>query len=279
MKIQHDFHVHTKRSLCSDGTGLVKDYLEQFRKNGIHKVGFADHFWEGTPIEKITESKGVRNFYTVQNFAHVADIREEIAALTPEEKEGMTIYFGCECEYDPYARDLAITEEYAEQFDMIIVPNSHTHMMMPKSYYEPYEKHKEFMMQAYMDVINSKLGRYVTSMAHPFEAVCCPYDYNILINMITDDEFRRMFDATAEKGIAIEVNVASLFGKTPEEIEREAVMRMYRLAKECGCKFTFGSDAHEVLGHIDFANAAAANSTLIADLLELTEDDLHPLAR
>ena len=51
-------------------------------------------------------------------------------------------------------------------------------------------------------------------------------------------------------------------------------MRMFRLAKECGCKFTFGSDAHEVIGHYNYSNA-----DLVADMLELKEDDLHPLAR
>ena len=274
MKIQHDFHVHTRRSLCSDGTAYVKDYLTHFREQGINKVGFTDHFWEGTPIDMITESKGVRNFYTVQNFNYVATIREEIAALSPEEKEGMTIYFGCECDYDPYAHGPAITEAYAEQFDLIIVPNSHTHMIMPKECYHPYEKHKDFMVQAYMDTINSSLSKYITSMAHPFEAVACPYDNSILGDMITDDEFRYMFDATAKKEIAIEVNVADMRKKTPQEIEDSSIMRMFRLAKECGCKFTFGSDAHEIKGHYNYSNA-----DLVADMLGLKEEDLHPLAR
>lgn len=275
MKIQHDFHVHTKRSLCADQEVTVKDYLEVMRKNGISKVGFSDHFWAGTPIEKISEDKDVREFYTIQNFAHVKTIREEIAALSEEDKDGMKIYFGCECEYDPYVGDLAITEEYAEQFEFVIVPNSHTHMMMPKTFYQPYEKHKEFMIEAYMNVIHSPLSRYVTSMAHPFEAVCCPYDNRILMDMITDDEFRRMFSATAEKGIAVEINIAGIREKTPEEIADDPVIRMYRLAKECGCKFTFGSDSHRT----GLYDTYSCRADLVAGILKLREADLHPLVR
>ena len=86
---------------------------------------------------------------------------------------------------------------------------------MPRDCFEPYQKHVDYMIQAYLDIINSKVNKYITAVAHPFEAVCCPYDNEILINMISDDTFKRLFDETAEKGIAFEINVASPTPSTP----------------------------------------------------------------
>ena len=114
-------------------------------------------------------------------------------------------------------------------------------------------------------------------MAHPFEAVACPYDRWILTDMIPDDRYRRLFAKTAEKGIAVEINGSCFIehAKTsPEEIRNSSSMRVFRLAKEEGCKFIFGSDAHSV-SYYGFYGSM----DIIADLLGLTEDDLAPIAR
>lgn len=81
-------------------------------------------------------------------------------------------------------------------------------------------------------------------MAHPFDAVCCPYDIQVLYKMIPDDVFKELFDATAEKGIAVEINTSCFKGITKENFEQFGAMRMFRIAREMGCKFTFGSDSH-----------------------------------
>ena len=45
----------------------------------------------------------------------------------------------------------------------------------------------------------------------------------------------------AEVGVGIEINSCSMM-YTPEE--EGDILRIYRIAKECGCKFYCGSDAH-----------------------------------
>ena len=60
----------------------------------------------------------------------------------------------------------------------------------------------------------------------------------------------------------------------PEEIANLEEMRLYRIAKDEGCLFTFGSDSHDDQAHKYYSNA-----TLVANLLNLTENDLHPLVR
>lgn len=263
MQIRHDFHIHTHLSRCAKETATVEGYLDHAKRLGLRKLGFSDHFWD----EKI---EGANTFYQPQNLAHVLSLKPTLEAAAAE---GIQLFFGCETEYDPVHHGVAITEETAEQFDFILVPNSHTHMMMPKDFYQPYEKHIEFMINAFHEILDSPVSRYITAIAHPFEAVACPYDKTILIDMISDDTFKRLFSKSAEKNVAFEINVSSMLHKTPEQIESAPQMRMFRIARDCGCKFIFGSDAHGMQSHSRYENA-----TLVANLLALTPDDIVNIA-
>ena len=265
MKITHDFHVHTNLSLCAKPTATLEGYLETAKKLGLTKLGISNHFWDAA-------IPGANDFYVPQDYDHVASLRP---AIEKADVPGLRVYFGCECEYDPWRHGVACTEEVAERFEYMLVPNSHTHMMMPKEYYHPYEKHAEFMLAAFEEIVDCPLSKYVTAMAHPFEAVACPYDNEILIDLIPDDRYRRLFAKAAGKGIAFEINISSMVKKTPEEVEKASVIRLFRLAKEEGCKFLFGSDIHNVPENL----APFKNAELVADLLSLTEEDLAPIAR
>ena len=237
--------------------------MEIAKNIGLTHLGFSNHFWD----EKIP---GATPFYVSQNFSHLLRLKPELACRADPH---IKLYFGCETEYDPIRRDVTITEKTAQQLDFILVPNSHTHLVMPRDFYQPYQKHVDFMIQAYEDILSSSVYRYITAIAHPFEAVGCPYDYTILIDMISDDCFKRLFSQTAERGIAIEINVDSMHTKTKEEIAACSQMRMFQIAKECGCRFLFGSDAHNSKAHDSYAHA-----DLVAELLELDESDILEIA-
>ena len=198
-------------------------------------------------------------------------LKEELKTL---DNKGVRIYFGAEAEFHP-VYGVALTEENAEKFDYIIVPNSHTHMTMDKSLYEPYQKHVDFMVEAYKKILKSPVSRYILSMAHPFDAVCCPYDIQVLYKMIPDDVFKELFDATAEKGIAVEINTSCFKGITKENFEQFGAMRMFRIAREMGCKFTFGSDSHSETGHDTYMQ----DSKTIIDCLDIKVNDLAEMVR
>ncbi len=267
MKINHDFHIHTDLSICANETATLENYIRIAGDLGLKKIGIANHFWD-------SEIDGAFDFYKIQDFEHISKLRPEIEKNS---SNSLKIYFGTEAEYDPKHRDVSVTEEVAEQLDFLIVPNSHTHITMPKEFYEPYEKHIEYMIQAYEDIINSKVSKYITAVAHPFCAVCCPYDREQLINIISDDTFKRLFEKTANKGIAFELNVDYMakFKKSYEEIAEAAHMRMFRLAKESGCKFIFGSDAHSTTEHQTYEYLTKT----FVELLGLKEDDIAEIAR
>lgn len=266
MKVKHDFHIHTDLSICANETATLENYLRIAKELGLNKIGISNHFWD-------SRIDGAFDFYKTQDFEHISKLKPEIEKASSDE---LKIYFGGEAEYDPKHHDVSVTEEVAEQLDFLLVPNSHTHITMPKDFYEPYQKHIDFMIRAYEDIINSNISRYITAVAHPFCAICCPYDREILINMISDDTFKRLFDKTANRGIAFELNIDYLnkFKSNYEEMETAAHIRMYRLAKECGCKFIFGSDAHGTKEHERYDIAQ-----FLADLLELRESDIAEIAK
>ena len=270
MIIDHDFHIHTTLSLCAhDDTATVENYVRRAKDLGLRKLGFSNHMWDSSA----RPASG--NFYEVQDYAHVAQLRSEIDRCSAE--SGVDLYFGCEVEYDPIRRDIALTERTAQAFDYILVPNSHTHMMMPEEYYEPKARHAQFMFDAFMDIVTSPLAKYVTAVAHPFSAVCCPYDRRLLYPLISEKQYREAFVCAREHDIAIELNISGYTEYGIREIVQDPTIRMFRIAKECGCKFIFGSDAH----------SAAAGEThdfwwiayILAELLELKEADLTEIVR
>lgn len=264
MKIQHDFHIHTHLSACGQDSATLEHYLAAAKKLGLKKLGFSDHF-------AATNIPGARGFYGMHPFEHNAQLEPQLRELDSPE---LKLYFGCETEYHTPLREVGLTEEEAEKFDFVLVPNSHTHMIMPKDLIDQPQKHAEFMVQAYQDILNSKINRYITAMAHPFDVCCYPHDKNLLFTLISDDQYKYLFDQTAEKNIAFEINVAYAQGMTSEQIEVDPHFHMFRLAKECGCKFLFGSDSHDNKAHDFYENAS-----IIATMLDLKDDDIFELCR
>ena len=268
MKITSDLHIHTRLSSCAKPEATVEYYMNKAREIGLKTLGFTDHLWDSA-------IPNANKFYVPQDFAHISRIRAELDAA---DKTGIDrILFGAEGEYDPWRHGVALTPEVAEQLEILLVPNSHTHMMMPKDYYEPPRRHAEFMLEAFYDIVNSEVSKHITAIPHPFCAVCCAkyYPTAVPISTITDDEFKACFSLSAEKGIALEINPCYFNKKTVEELSSgNELIRMYRLAKEVGSLFTVGLDSHSMTGHAAFDSIYP-----VIEVLGLTENDLHPLAR
>lgn len=265
MLITHDFHTHTVYSSDTGSSATYDLYLARARELGITHLGFAEHFWDDS-IE------GSFPFYKILTRERMMRARQEFENYKSDD---IRLFFGCEVEYDPVHKAPALTEQTAEQFDFVLVPHSHSHETMPKEYYDDPKKHCDFLLEAYNNIIDSSVSRYITAMAHPFGLVRCPYPCSVLIDMVSDDTFKRMFDKTAQKGIAVEINTGAIFQKDPsvEPLKQSPYLRLFRLAKECGCKFLFGSDSHgsHRMYIMDHANA-------VCNMLELTKDDIASIA-
>lgn len=268
MVITHDFHIHTNLSLCASREATLDMYAEKCKEFGIKKMAITDHMWDHNipdwPLDR-------DNFYPIQSEEYVLASKKKVEEAN---KRGANFLFGCEAEYSYKHRKPAITPEIAEQMEVVLVPNSHTHKAMPSEFYNPPRRHAEFMLDAFMDIVNSDVAKYITAIPHPFMAVACPYGDRSLLSEITDDEFKRCFSSAAEKGIALELNPNYIKDKTLSEVYSDPIFRMFSIGKECGCKFTIGTDAHSSEGMDNFALAY-----LMCSVLGLTEDDFHPLTK
>ncbi|MBR3928373.1 MAG: PHP domain-containing protein [Clostridia bacterium] len=264
MKITQDLHMHTHLSSCAKPEATLEAYIRQAAELGLDTLGIADHLWD----DKIPlgDEDYWRPFYSPQNLSHVLKAREEIKSV---DAKGLRILFGAEAEYDPVRCDIALSDEAGEILDFVLIPNSHTHMMMPKSLYEPYQAHADFMVKATHEILKSARAKYITALAHPFDAVACPYDKSLLYPLISRSEYEDIFLEAKEKSIAIEINTSPFLNKTDEEIKRNPKWQFFAIAKECGCRFTFGSDCHHPASQRNILAARA-----IAEVLSLTDNDI-----
>ena len=270
MLVRQDLHIHTYLSPCANATATAAHYVEKAKALHLDTIAITDHMWD----PKISIAYGDAEWYHSYHLTpeHIARARADAEAVP---HEGLRILFGCETEYDRIRRRPAIHPETAARMEVLLAPNSHTHCTMPKELYEPYSRHADYLVQAFMDIVTSDVADYITAIPHPFLAVGCPYDNRLLFPEIGEKRFSECFQAAAEAGIAMEINTSSLsahYKDAPElmtAVRNDPTMEMFRLAKKAGCKFTFGSDSHDEKHHDTFPAAVIA-----AEYLGLTEADI-----
>ena len=144
--------------------------------------------------------------------------------------------------------------------------------------WEEYDKVvAEFMMSSFEQLLENpefvKLTKTVpTIIAHPFYPCGTPGRIAEEYDLLDTDRLRESFQKTARMGVAFDVNVNTY--RFINDLEREPLVKVMKLAKECGIKFAFGTDAHAVrdLASIDKGDA-------IADAIGITNDDIFELVK
>ena len=237
MKITYDIHIHTNLSSCAREDATVENYLNAAKGSGLKLLGFSNHLWD-------SEVAGASAWYQPQNVAHVLQLKKELQKA--DSSCGIQTLFGCETEFTHEGK-LCLTEEHMELFDYILVPHSHTHMkiVMPQEYAADHNTHARYLMDSFLKVVEHPLSHRFTAIAHPFVPGTRYHLYNTVQALIPDSYFREAFTAAKEKGIAIELNGSCLIYLPEEEIPNCEYVRIYSLARECGCRFTYGSDSHD----------------------------------
>jgi histidinol phosphatase-like PHP family hydrolase len=84
--------------------------------------------------------------------------------------------------------------------------------------------------------------------------------------MIKSDDMERVFTKAAAVGVGIELNLSDM---SFSDSEADTVLRPFRIAKACGCKFYLGSDAHSADG---FKSVNTVFERAVS-LLDLSEND------
>ena len=257
-KIDHDLHIHTKLSICSeDEAQTPNNILRIAKKMGWKTICVTDHYWD----ENVPCNTLVNWWHEAQNFMHISKVRP-----LPQDDE-VTFLFGCEVDVDSDNK-VGISKERWDDFDFIIISTTHFHHITgPYGEKESYEATAKCWVERLDTVLNTELPYEKVGIAHLACSLIAKSREDLLksIEMIPTEEMRRLFSKAAKLGVGIELNYCDLNFKIEEA---DIILRMFRVAKDCGCKFYFGSDAHSIT---TFENVSEVYERAI-DLLDLREE-------
>ena len=263
--VDHDYHIHSFLSECSSdpeqNTGRILQYAKE---NGLSRICLTDHYWD-------TAVDGASKWYQPQNFEHISK------ALPLPQDTRVQFFFGCETDMDQYTT-VGIPKERWDDFSFIIIPTTHLQMRGFTIAEEDANSHKR-RAQLWIDRLDA-----VLDMDLPFEKVGIAHlacrlidnrsraDYLHTLRLIPSAEMERLFVKAATRSCGIELNQSDM---SFSDEEADEVLRPFRIAKACGCKFYLGSDAHHPS---TFQNAKKIFQRAV-DLLSLTENDKFFFAR
>ncbi len=257
--IDHDYHIHSQLSACSgDPEQTTERILLYAKENRLSEICLTDHYWDSAV-------SGASGWYASQNFDYISQ-----AKPLPQD-DSVKFLFGCETEIDKFLT-LGIPQTRFNDFDFIIIPTTHLHMKGFTVTEEDAKNNKKLarLWVARLDaLLNKSLPFSKVGIAH----LVCPLinnksrkDYLETLNLIPDEDMQRLFAKAKTLGCGIELNLSDM---SFDESEADTVLRPFYIAKNCGCKFYLGSDAHRPS---DFANAKEIFERAVT-LLGLTEND------
>lgn len=254
----HDLHIHSEISSCSRDPQQNNERILQYAKeNNLKTICLTNHFWD----ESVD---GASQWYSNQNYKHICKAKPLPVS------EDVKFLFGCETELNKFMT-LGLSKEKFDLFDFIVIPTTHFHMkdytLFPQEIATPECRAKSWVKR--LDaVLDMDLPFYKTGIAHLACGLMAPTadEYLRTLSLIPESEMIRLFTKAADKGVGIELNSGDMkFEKGGIDL----VLKPFRIAKECGCKFYFGSDAH----HPEELNAAKDIFERAIDLLDLKEED------
>ncbi len=249
-----DMHIHSHLSLCSDDPEQTPDAILQYAlDNGLKTICVTDHYWDET-------IPGASEWYAEQDYAHIAQL------LPLPQADGVRFLFGCETELRADLT-LGISSALFEKFDFIIIPTTHLHMDgFTCRGDESIEERAGLWIRRFDSVLDRDLPFHKVGIAHLTCNLMNRDHYLETLECLTEDDYAPLFRKAAKCGVGIELNIPV---PSLTEESRELILLPYRIAKEQGCKFYFGSDAH----HPHELADAKQNAETIIDLLELEESD------
>ncbi len=263
-QLDHDYHIHSQLSLCSnDPEQNPANILRIAGELGLRKICLADHYWDERVHRRIID------FYETQNFAHISQ------ALPLPQSESCRFLFGCETEMTKWGT-VGIPRSRYKAFDMILIPISHFHMegfTLAKRDCGSLEARAKRWTQRFDRVLSMDLPFHKLGLAHL--ATYCIYHtdrekYIQTLDLMENDTLDKLFRRAAQVGCGIELNLSDM---DFADHEQESVMRMFHIAKERGCKFYLGSDAH----HPNKFDKFIPLYTRAVDILDLKESDKFQL--
>lgn len=234
--VDHDLHFHSFLSSCSgDPEQTPEAALAHARAHGYSSLCVTDHFWDSPAVP------GASAWYLRQDLGHVR------SALPLPDGGDVRFSFGCETEWCG-GDALGIAPAHHGAFDFIVVPPNHFHM---KGFVRPEgvdteEKAAILLVERLEGLLARPLPWHKVGIAHlNCRLMFSEGDLGAVLRAVPEDRFRAAMRAFAERGAGIELNC----GCFAENLRRpgwreEDELRLFRLAKDEGCRFYLASDAH-----------------------------------
>lgn len=256
-KLDHDYHIHTYLSPCAgDMRQTPQAVLEKAKHRGYSSLCLTDHYWDASiPITSCC----------------LPDYDWISQALPLPQDKGVKYLFGCEADMG-WNFEIGIPQNKLNDFDFILIPTTHMHMMdftVKEEQVSTNEKRAKLWVNRLEALFNQSLPFYKIGIPHLACTLINPKsreDYLETLDMIPSEDMYRLFEKATRLGVGIELNYAD-FLFSDDETDR--ILRMFRIAKECGCKFFYGSDEHRYNSREDELEVMGR----AIDLLELKESD------
>ncbi len=231
----HDYHIHTFCSQCSrDPEQTPEAILSYARKRGLKSVCITDHFWD-------EEIPGASEWYKNQNYGVINKSKPF------PESDDVKMMFGCESEIDK-SLNYAMTKKRYDCFDFIVISTTHyigrEGVLIPESAIKSPETRAAEWVKRLDAVLAMELPFHKIGIAHLNCKQLAPDRETLIktLDAIPVDAMEKLFEKAAKIGVGIELNAGNL--KFSDD-ETETILKPFRIAKKCGCKFYCGSDAHE----------------------------------
>ena len=230
----HDLHIHSNLSPCDPRPEQTPDFILSYaKKNGLKTICLTDHYWD----ERV---EGASATYAKLDTAHIKK------ALPLPKAEGIRFLFGCETEMRA-DMTVGISRERCDELDFIIIPTTHLHFKDFTLQREA-DGNPKLLSKLWIDrldtVLSMDLPFHKIGIAHPVSVLIAAADQEIFratLKELGNEDLKKIFKKVAAKGAGVEINQFDFFFDYGAE---EDILRIYRIAKEEGCKFYLGSDSH-----------------------------------
>ena len=261
----HDYHIHSQLSLCSNDPEQTAQRILDYAKDcNLKTICLTDHFWDETV-------PGASEWYQKQNYPWICKAKP----LPRDDK--VEFLFGCETDMDMHLT-VGLAPEHFDRFDFVVIPTTHLHMngfTITEEQAASVETRAKLWVSRFEGLLKQDLPFRKIGIAHLTCTLADPRsheNYLQLLNMLSEEDLQRLFAKAAEVGVGIELNYSDMCFK---DEEADTVLRPYRIAKNCGCKFYCGSDAH----HPKTFSKCKEIFERAIDLLGLEESDKFHIAR
>jgi len=270
--LNHDLHCHPYLYSVdvNDEKMSVESVLNFAKTAGYKRVCFVPHFWdEDVPIP--SNDKWLTDYLKKESFKHIGGM------LPLPIDDEVQLLFGCEAEF--YGCDkLSVSPKRYGHFDMMVISLVHYFydFVRPDKYKDP-EKHGEILLMQLEGFVEMDLPWSKVGVAHlNFDGAVWQRDdvrefRDAMFNSFTElpeGRLRSVFSKLAKYGAGIELNAGGFYQGWDSDNKKAGQLHLFKTAKEAGCKFYCGSDAH------NYNELALDNLYGIVDLLGLTSDDM-----